>query len=164
MTFADEWILRGYTRLAHVLQRWTGKTCYWFAQQCAVVLMLRDALWILEFPMFVAVIGVMCWLLLALLAARVDREFHNNPTTLPSGVIMAKSGVSRVSRLMTFAIGTMSISVLLTSPHRLVDLLLAISGVAMPSFQYLMAVTPMPPARQRDRVRGTLIPHLSGAR
>lgn len=157
----DDRILAGYTKAAHALQRWTGRTCYWFAQQCAILLGLRllagpwiDALPI-QGPTWMYVLSGIGFIMQGVDAGRADRAFDADPSVLPA----AAKRRSRAHAIFRTA------AVVLYALHLAAGLLVGQvyvvswgTGVLVVSHYYLMAVVPMPPAAQRDRVRGTLIP------
>lgn len=162
MMAIDDRIIAVYTKAAHLAQRLTGRTSYWFSQQCAVVISLR--LMLLAFvpdpaftlPPWVTFIAGIGFIHQAAECGRADRAFRVNPSSLPRIArtsVGASSAYFRVA-FFTLCVGTAVSSVLVNQ----IDVVQYVVSIAMVSHYYLLAVVPMPPAAQRDRVRRPLIP------
>lgn len=167
MTRLDDAILRGYTRLAHAWQRRTGRTSFWCSQQCAAFSAVMDVviLWLFSIgqPGFIAT-GALIWSYLAYRSAAADATFRTDPNFLPAITNYANRPFFKAARLILLVVNafmTVAIALRLAWRFEASGVLVGACLVASVSYSYFVGVVPLPPARQRDRVRGTLIPHLS---
>lgn len=164
MRWLDTTILAGYTRVAHAVQVWTGRTSYWLARLCCVWMALTSLSELVgwwwppmassgsqtTFDMWMGSLGAVVYLLFGMLFDYNDRQFRASVTAVPRNPFDTK-GV----RLVFFFCGMLVLWTGIMSPwpegrtpHRVIHLL---AGLASASLPYFATVVPRPPAPSRLR-------------
>lgn len=139
-----------YQAVANAVQVWSGRSCYWLAQQCAVIALLTIviSLWNSKEPVVSAGFGVgfgVFWLLVAVGTGFIEQAWRRNPSMLPAMVLGQHQPTAVVARvfLCMFYLGFMVAGRNAPSTN--------IADVAVVSHLYFLCCVPMPPSQAREK-------------